>query len=264
MIQLQVLACYAAMPAGWKDSQKVFTDALAQMVMADSSVYASEQPEQQLQSQPSSRRLLASALRSTGNAQDAAETAAHSKLVMPSLTASSDESSAGLADSASAAYSSSNDDDVQSTAHTAVGEDSINLSETISPEAIVSVVADPQRCNGSTCQADEASTVCADKVQPVLMPQPWEQDQESANQGLTLQQCQLLNASVCEPSVQMSKKGQGFMVVVYNALAWERATEPVRVPLDVTAGSAAHWVVTGQPCLTVLAMCRTAHGVYDA
>ncbi|KAL0029171.1 hypothetical protein WJX79_000097 [Trebouxia sp. C0005] len=40
----------------------------------------------------------------------------------------------------------------------------------------------------------------------------------------------------------MSKQGQGFMVVVYNALAWERPTEPVRVPLDTTAG--AQWAVT--------------------
>jgi len=30
---------------------------------------------------------------------------------------------------------------------------------------------------------------------------------------------------------------------VYNALAWERPTEPIRVPLDATAE--AQWVVTG-------------------
>ncbi|KAL0047195.1 hypothetical protein WJX82_009185 [Trebouxia sp. C0006] len=43
-------------------------------------------------------------------------------------------------------------------------------------------------------------------------------------------------------SQKMSKQGQGFLVVVYNALAWERPTEPIRVPLDVTAD--AEWVVT--------------------
>ena len=97
-----------------------------------------------------------------------------------------------------------------------------------------------------TCQADAGNTVCADKDQPALAPQAWEQEEEEPAPGLKLQQCQLLNASVCVPTVQMSKQGKGFMVAVYNALAWERASEPIRVPLDVTASSAATWVVTGQ------------------
>ena len=118
-----------------------------------------------------------------------------------------------------------------------------------SAQAAGAAAAAEREISNAVCQSEDATTVCADKVQPALLPQPWEQAEQKSNQDLTLQQCQLLNASVCEASVQLSKQGQGFLVVVYNALAWERPTEPVRVPIDVGDDAAVQWVVTGWHCL---------------
>ena len=109
--------------------------------------------------------------------------------------------------------------------------DSSSTAHALITEADSAVDSEQTVSQLNTCQADTVSSVCADKKQPVLASQAWEQEEEEAVPGLKLQQCQLLNASVCEPSVQMSREGKGFIVAVYNALAWERATEPIRVPL---------------------------------
>lgn len=211
----------------------MFTDALAQMVMADSLAYAASGSGHQ-HVQPANRRLLTTAPHQFDNSHPTAETAVHSHLVLPSLTATTEAGTTGSAD-------------------TAKETDNISKAKSSNTDHMASDSAASQEDSKSTCQAEEATTVCADKMQPVMMPQAWETEEEDRpTDGLTLQQCQLLNASVCEPSVQMSKQGKGFMVVVYNALAWERSTEPIRIPLDVTADSAAHWVVTGQPLLAHL------------
>ncbi|DBB01101.1 hypothetical protein WJX77_006941 [Trebouxia sp. C0004] len=229
---------------GWKESQKVFTDALAQMVTADSSAYSdAEEAAEHVHMQPGSRRLLATAPHSTGSANASAQRAPDALLERPGLTDVNQHNTAGSA--GSVFNSNATKVVVQGTAdsaHTAQVVTSASMSSDGSQEPQLGE-GHQQPNAGQTCSADsKISTVCSDKDQPVSAPQLWEQEEEGSNQRLRLQQCQLLNASVCEPSVQMSKQGQGFMVVVYNALAWERPTEPIRVPLDVTAE--AQWVVT--------------------
>ena len=59
-----------------------------------------------------------------------------------------------------------------------------------------------------------------------------------------LQQCRLLNASICEASISLSGRRKAFQVVLYNPLAWERPTEPIRVPVGAGAEEAG-WTVTG-------------------
>ena len=216
------------------------------MVTADSSAYSdAEEASQHAHTQPGNRRLLATAPHSIGSAQASAQQAPESILERPGLTEDTQHSTAGSA----GALLNPNAEMVvmqgtADSAHTAQEVNSAGTSSENSQEPQL-IASDSQADAGHVCTADsEVSMICADKDQPVLAPQPWEQEEEGSNQRLRLQQCQLLNASVCEPSVQMSKQGQGFMVVVYNALAWERPTEPIRVPLDVTAD--AEWVVTGQ------------------
>ena len=73
-----------------------------------------------------------------------------------------------------------------------------------------------------------------------------------------LQQCRLLNASICEASTSLSERRQAFQVVLYNPLAWERPTEPIRVPVAAGAEGAG-WTVTGvqmpPACLGADCMC---------
>ena len=57
-----------------------------------------------------------------------------------------------------------------------------------------------------------------------------------------LQTCALLNASVCGPSVALTRAGRGVGVTIYNPLAWPRA-EGVRVPVSLE--TVADWAVTG-------------------
>ena len=57
-----------------------------------------------------------------------------------------------------------------------------------------------------------------------------------------LQTCALLNASVCGPSVALTRAGRGVGVTIYNPLAWPRA-EGVRVPVSLE--TVAEWAVTG-------------------
>jgi len=63
-----------------------------------------------------------------------------------------------------------------------------------------------------------------------------------------LQTCALLNASVCGPSVALTRSGRGLAVAVYNPLGWPRA-EGVRVPVSLEAAS--KWAVTGAPCCQI-------------
>ena len=70
-----------------------------------------------------------------------------------------------------------------------------------------------------------------------------------------LQQCRLLNASICNASVSLSGRRKAFQVVLYNPLAWERPAEPIRVP--VGAGSEdAGWTVTGGADAAFMVGCR--------
>lgn len=206
--------------------------------MADSSAYAGAEAKQHLQRPAGTRRMLA-----TPQHHDPSYPAAQSasSTTQSNLNADGSQSIAG---SAHPSESSSNIHDAAETF--AENTDSSSTAHALITEADSAVDSEQTASQLDTCQADAVSIVCVDEDQPVLAPQAWEQEEEEAALRLKLQQCQLLNASVCEPSVQMSREGQGFMVAVYNALAWERATEPIRVPLDVTAASAASWVVTGQ------------------
>lgn len=56
--------------------------------------------------------------------------------------------------------------------------------------------------------------------------------------------CHLLNASVCHPTVEMSRLGHSILVAMYNPLGWPR-TQGVRVPIDTNFTS--NWTVTGAP-----------------
>ena len=219
--------------AGWKESQKVFTDALADLITAGSSAYAATEFSQHRHRPAGTRRMLA-----TPQNRDTSYPAAQSSFstTQSNLNADSIHSTAHSLESVS--------NTLDTTARMAENADSSSTAHVLGAEAASSVASAQKESQLDTCQADAGSSVCADKDQPVLAPQAWEQEEPSP--GLKLQQCQLLNASLCEPTVQMSKDGKGFMVAVYNALAWERATEPIRVPLDESAGSVASWVVTGQ------------------
>ena len=226
--------------AGWKESQKVFTDALADLITAGSSAYVVTQSNEHLQKAAAgSRRMLATPQQHHDTSYPAAQSA--SSTLQSTLNAAARRSTAGIAHGLRSPSSTYNTTEGQaegahipSTTRVADAKDPA----TVNSQQIAS--------HDDTCQADAVSTVCTDKDQPVLASQPWEQEEQGSVHGLKLQQCQLLNASVCEPSVQMSKEGKGFMVAMYNALAWDRASEPIRVPLDVTAGSAESWMVTGQ------------------
>ena len=58
-----------------------------------------------------------------------------------------------------------------------------------------------------------------------------------------LSMCPFLNASACAATVEATRNGQGFKVVLYNPLAWPRK-ELVRVPISTAH---AYWTVSGGP-----------------
>ena len=97
---------------------------------------------------------------------------------------------------------------------------------------------------GHCSAADDATSVCRDEHQPAWQAHAWE-SLEASDTDLNLQQCQLLNASICAPSVTMTKKGTRLLVAVYNSLAWDRPTEPVRVPVSIQSGVTTHFLVAG-------------------
>ena len=70
-------------------------------------------------------------------------------------------------------------------------------------------------------------------------PMPFGEDDDLL---LSLHQCPFLNVSVCEASLQHSVKGEAFLVVVYNPLAWPRKA-PIQVPMSDAAKTA--WAVKG-------------------
>ncbi len=57
-----------------------------------------------------------------------------------------------------------------------------------------------------------------------------------------LSHCSYLNASVCHPTVEMSRLGHDILVAIYNPLAWPRS-EGVRVPINTSRS--ANWTVAG-------------------
>lgn len=66
--------------------------------------------------------------------------------------------------------------------------------------------------------------------------------QEDEDLLLLLHQCPFLNVSVCEASLKYSLKGEAFLVVVYNPLAWPHKA-PVQVPMSYDPKTA--WAVKG-------------------
>ncbi|KAL3162416.1 hypothetical protein ABBQ32_010087 [Trebouxia sp. C0010 RCD-2024] len=227
---------HARLARGWKESQKVFTDALTDLITADSSAFTTTEADAHLLQAAGTRRMLANPQHRDPSylAAQSASSALQSNLDVAS-TAGTTHSLSSLSNTHDIGEAArlAEPNHTSSNGHAFVAGDSAGVNSTqIESQA-------------DTCLAGDAvSTICVDRNQPVLAPQPWEQVDQVAAHGLKLQQCQLLNASVCEPSVQMSKQGRGFMLAVYNALGWDRASEPIRVPLDVTAASAAVWVVT--------------------
>lgn len=216
----------------------MFTDALTDLITADSSAFTTTEADAHLLQAAGTRRMLANPQHRDPSylAAQSASSALQSNLDVAS-TAGTTHSLSSLSNTHDIGEAArlAEPNHTSSNGHAFVAGDSAGVNSTqIESQA-------------DTCLAGDAvSTICVDRNQPVLAPQPWEQVDQVAAHGLKLQQCQLLNASVCEPSVQMSKQGRGFMLAVYNALGWDRASEPIRVPLDVTAASAAVWVVTGQ------------------
>ena len=73
--------------------------------------------------------------------------------------------------------------------------------------------------------------------------------QGTADLGITLTQCALLNASVCGETVTKTAKREGFAVVVYNSVAWPRQ-ELVRVPIRYEASQS--WEMTGEHWIPAL------------
>ena len=210
----------------------MFTDAPAQMVTANSTAYdVLEHPHQPTTPAP----LATTPPQRSAHAQAAA---ADLKIVMPGSTGLADLSTPHAHNTARSAQTASKTASAASLPETAASH----------PTGQVPVRGDALTGPGAASLARAAPGVCVDKVQPVLLPQAWERQGAAASGGgLTLQQCQLLNVSVCGPSVQMSGKGQGFLVVLYNSLAWERTTEPIRLPLVAAdPASPADWLVTGQ------------------
>ncbi|KAK9903926.1 hypothetical protein WJX75_000663 [Coccomyxa subellipsoidea] len=65
--------------------------------------------------------------------------------------------------------------------------------------------------------------------------------QQLDHAGGRLGMCPFLNASVCHPTVEMSRLGHSILLAIYNPLGWPR-TEGVRVPLDT--GFTSNWTVT--------------------
>lgn len=226
--------------AGWKESQKIFTDALADLIMAGSSASKATESDAHLHQPAGARRMLATPQHRDPSYQ---ATQSASSTIQLSLSKASGHSTAGTIHGLGSIFNTLN---VAESARLAEHPHLPSIAQDSVADDAARVDSVQQGSRSDTCPADAVSTVCGDSDQPVLAPQPWEKTDQVGAHGLRLQQCQLLNASVCEPSVQMSKEGRGFMVAVYNALAWNRASEPIRVPLDVSVASAATWLVTGQ------------------
>lgn len=225
--------------AGWTESEKVFTDALQKLLTSSSASSGPAEAAYNTRQQAASRRLLAASTHTSSQASTAA-----SMLQQPSLNQAEQHSmhSADL-------QASSDQTEKHST-------DSMVITPTDLPSAD-SFNSTEQRSAASapgSCLAADSTSVCRDEHQPAWEAPDWEQHSRTSfsNPGLELQQCQLLNASMCAASVQMTKEGKRTLVVVYNSLAWERATEPVRVPVSMPSDVTTHWLVTGVPLVAVI------------
>ena len=215
--------------AGWKESEAVFTDALSKLLTSGPASSASSKAQQDSRQQAASRRMLASSTH-TINQPDAA-----AKLLQQAEQDQSGQHNVhSMADS---------NQQAQHSIHGIVA-----IPADLPPAAGWNLTDQlPAASAPGSCPAADDTTVCTDEHQPAWEVPTWQQhsDVSSPNVQLELQQCQLLNASICAPSVQMTKEGKRIIVVVYNSLAWERATEPVRVPVSMPSDVTTHWLVTG-------------------
>ncbi|BDA45668.1 Lysosomal alpha-mannosidase [Coccomyxa sp. Obi] len=75
----------------------------------------------------------------------------------------------------------------------------------------------------------------------LLQPNATLQNEDVDHAGGRLGLCHLLNASVCHPTVEMSRLGHSILVAMYNPLGWPR-TQGIRVPIDTNFTS--NWTVT--------------------
>lgn len=208
--------------AGWQESAAVFTAALCKLLTSGPASSRSDEADHSSNQHTASRRMLAS----------------------PSHTSSHTAEGSLLQ---------------QATSNQAQQLSMHSMHINVDKPAELPAVTSTQITNQSSaipflegCSATEETTVCKDEHQPAWEVPDWNEDIEAApaNLKVELQQCQLLNSSICAPSVQLSKEGKRFMVVVYNSLAWERPGEPVRVPISMTSNTTTHWLVTGtiSPC----------------
>ncbi|KAL6770979.1 hypothetical protein ACKKBF_B33465 [Auxenochlorella protothecoides x Auxenochlorella symbiontica] len=87
----------------------------------------------------------------------------------------------------------------------------------------------------------EAQTVVVGAVSQLLGGEPLLSNAASAD-GSMLRFCNYANATICEPSVRLSREGRSIRVVVYNPVAWT-----VRAPLRVAVSthSSCEWIVQG-------------------
>lgn len=87
----------------------------------------------------------------------------------------------------------------------------------------------------------EAQTVVVGAVSQLLGGEPLLSNAASAD-GSTLRFCNYANATICEPSVRLSREGRSIRVVVYNPVAWT-----VRAPLRVAVSThtSCEWIVQG-------------------
>ena len=69
-------------------------------------------------------------------------------------------------------------------------------------------------------------------------------DDNPLDATVRLSHCDWLNASACQPTVQLTRSGAGVLVAAYNPLAWSREAA-VRVPVDTRA--TCQWTVLGEP-----------------
>lgn len=233
--------------AGWKESEAVFTDALAKLLTSGPASSASSKAEQSSRQQPASRRMLAAPLhtnRQADLAADMLQQADSNQLERHSMHSMPHQSKSNL-----------------QTQH------SMNSTVAVPAELPLAAVSNlnnqtPAAFPAGSCLAVDSTAVCRDVHQPAFQVADWDEQrpEASAKPKLQLQQCQLLNSSICSPSVQLSKEGKRFMVVVYNSLAWDRPTEPVRVPVSMPADTTTHWLVTGmRSCLGVLSFCQVQY-----
>ena len=222
---------------GWKESEKVFTDALAKLLTAGPATSSQPNSTQSSSQQAPARRMLASRAQSGHHEVPSAshllqwESSQQAQHSMHSMLTNSNKGQQG-------------DHSMHSMAASAEGLPAFSSSPAVSHQL-------PADSPHGLCEAaDDLTSVCRDEHQPAWQSHAWE-SLEASDTDLSLQQCQLLNASICVPSVTLTKKGTRLLVAVYNSLAWERPTEPVRVPVSIQPGVTTHFLVAGMTAVCV-------------